>query len=279
MQLPSDLWLDQDDAHDRIDERQQAGRLSAEDADRLHSFRDCGYLQLSVDLDDELFASFDADVERAWRERPADLAVSPEGRDGPVSFHDFQGRVRAHGYRIPDFHSYSQAALEIYLQPEIFRMIELIFDQPALAFQSLYFEFGSMQGLHRDPMFVVTEPASHILASWTALEDVTTDAGPLLYVPGSHRLPWFEFEPGTIVRRPSASPERVAEWTRELTRTTEEMPVKELTCRRGETFIWHAGLMHGGKGILDRSATRKSFVVHYSTAANYRLADVEDARA
>ena len=89
-------------------------------------------------------------------------------------------------------------------------------------------------------------------------------------MPGSHRLPWFEFEPGTIVRRPSASPERVAEWTRELTRTTEEMPVKELTCRRGETFIWHAGLMHGGKGILDRSATRKSFVVHYSTAANYR---------
>ena len=78
----------------------------------------------------------------------------------------------------------------------MFRMVELIYDQPAISFQSLYFEYGSQQALHRDPMFVVTDPPSHLLASWVALEDIAPDSGPLAYVPKSHRLPWFEFEPG-----------------------------------------------------------------------------------
>src|SRR6266516_4337125 len=77
-----------------------------------------------------------------------------------------------------------------------FRFVELIFGAPAIAFQSLYFEYGSQQGLHRDPMFVVTDPPSHLLASWVALEDITPDSGPLAYVPGSQHLPWYEFEPG-----------------------------------------------------------------------------------
>ena len=40
-------------------------------------------------------------------------------------------------------------------------MVELIYGEPAIAFQSLYFEYGSQQGLHRDPMFVFTEPIRH----------------------------------------------------------------------------------------------------------------------
>ena len=47
-------------------------------------------------------------------------------------------------------------------------------------------------------MFVSTRPPLNLCAAWVALEDVSADSGPLKYMPGSHRLPWFEFSPGEI---------------------------------------------------------------------------------
>src|SRR5438105_9510694 len=41
------------------------------------------------------------------------------------------------------------------------------------------------------------------------------------------------------------------------------------TCSRGDVFIWHGGLVHGGEEIQTQGKTRKSFVVHYTTAENY----------
>jgi ectoine hydroxylase-related dioxygenase (phytanoyl-CoA dioxygenase family) len=151
-------------------------------------------------------------------------------------------------------------------------MVELVFDQPAVAFQSLYFQFGSEQSLHRDPMFVVTQPPSHLCAAWIALEDITPDAGPLLYAPGSHRMPWFEFDDDTVnVAVKEEAKDKRQEWATYRARMLAEMGlrVESLTCRRGDVFVWHGGLLHGGEPVRDPDATRKSYVVHYSTAAHY----------
>ena len=152
-------------------------------------------------------------------------------------------------------------------------MAELIFDRKAVAFQSLYFQFGSEQGLHRDPMFVVTEPPSHLIASWIALEDITPECGPLLYVPGSHRMPWFEFDDDTVAlgKKAGARDKRV-DWALQRKKLIDEMhlEVKAFTAKRGEVFLWHSGLLHGGARVENPSSTRKSFVVHYSTATTYR---------
>ena len=270
MELQSDLWLDQPDAHERIEDRLASGRLTADEASLLHVFVDEGYMKFPLALDEEFCDGFDADVSRLWRERPDDLAVSPRGPEGPTAFSDYEGPVRDPGYRIPDLHSHSEHALAIYLQPTIFRMVELIYDQPAVAFQSLYFEYGSQQALHRDPMFVVTDPPLHLLASWVALEDITPESGPLAYVPKSHRWPWFEFEPGSVVcgaKIPPAKRKEHGEWTRAMLRE-QELEVIPFTCRRGDVFIWHGGLVHGGTPIDDAGKTRRSFVVHYCTAAH-----------
>jgi len=48
------------------------------------------------------------------------------------------------------------------------------------------------------------------------------------------------------------------------------LEVKSFTCRRGDVFIWHSGLLHGGQKRTDPSSTRKSFVTHYSSAATFR---------
>jgi phytanoyl-CoA hydroxylase len=271
LELPSDLWLDQPDAHERINEELAAGRISAEEAERLRMFTDVGYLTFSIDIDADFSEAFDDDVARLWQERPADLAVSPPGSGGPTSFRDFEGPARQRGYRIPDLHSHSDRALDLYVGAEIFRMVELVYGRHAIAFQSLYFEHGSEQALHRDPMFVVTEPASHLLASWVALEDVTAGSGPLAYVPGSHRLPWFEFEPGSV-RRPHGVPiETRRNFGIALQEAMQErgLSAQQFTCRRGDVFIWHGGLVHGGSSITDERQTRKSFVTHYCTEENY----------
>ncbi|MCC5950891.1 MAG: phytanoyl-CoA dioxygenase family protein [Acidimicrobiia bacterium] len=175
------------------------------------------------------------------------------------------------GYRIADMHGHSDLARKLYLNPEVMRLIELIYGEPAVAFQSLYFTYGSQQALHRDPMFVPTDPPSHLLASWTALEDTSSDGGPLLYVPGSHRMPWHETSPGNIRLGRTVDKDARAAWREYRKQQMKEMGLKvqEFVCERGDVFIWHAGLLHGGKKLVDPERTRRSFVVHYCTARNY----------
>ena len=164
-QLNSDLWLDQPDAHSRVDVRVASGSLSTADATLLRKFVDDGYLTTSIDLGAAVTDELDAEIGRLWQERPANVAVAVPGPEAATSLGDFQGAERQYGYRIPDLHGGSPTALSLYLQPEIFRLIDLIFDQQSVAFQSLYFEHGSTQSLHRDPMFAPTRPVPHLVAA------------------------------------------------------------------------------------------------------------------
>jgi ectoine hydroxylase-related dioxygenase (phytanoyl-CoA dioxygenase family) len=41
-------------------------------------------------------------------------------------------------------------------------------------------------------------------------------------------------------------------------------------CKQGDVLIWHGSLLHGGAPRRAERLTRKSFVVHYSTASQYR---------
>jgi phytanoyl-CoA hydroxylase len=266
--LISSLWLDQVDAHARIDRRVDEGALPIDDAMRLHHFVDHGYATLSVPMDDAFVAAFERDVDAVWAARPPDLAVSP-AQGEKTSFRDFEG-VRHTGYRIPDLHSHSAAARQLYLHPDIFRVVAQIFDAEPIAFQSLYFEYGSGQGLHRDPMFVGVEPPGNLVASWIALEDIALDSGPLLYAPGSHRMPWFEFEPDSVAML-DKSPAKKRAWNDHRDRVSSDMRLetRPFTCQRGDVFLWHAGLLHGGAPVRDERVTRKSFVTHYSTRAQY----------
>ena len=39
--------------------------------------------------------------------------------------------------------------------------------------------------------------------------------------------------------------------------------------KKGDVFLWHAALVHGGAPVAVKDATRKSFVVHFSTREAY----------
>ncbi|MBV8201134.1 MAG: phytanoyl-CoA dioxygenase family protein [Acidobacteria bacterium] len=271
--LASDLWVDQPDAARRIDGWQQKGEIGGEQAGKLRHFVERGYLTFDAGLPPRVFAELAADLERVWRDRPADLTYSPHGPLRSFAYAD-PARDRRPSYRIADLHAHSAAAREIYLWPPIFDYVERILGQPAVATQSLYFEYGSQQALHRDPVFVQNRPAAHLVAAWVALEDISADSGPLVYVPGSHRLPYYQLAPGDHRFDDGRHGERESSAMAEFDRRQVEahgLATETLLCRRGEVLLWHSSLLHGGSGVANPARTRNSFVIHFSTLASYKL--------
>src|SRR5437660_11224549 len=114
MLVHSDLWLDQPDAHDRIEARRRAGVLTAIEAEQLHGFVDNGFIKLALGLDEAFCDALDAEIGALWEQRPADLAVSPF-IGGPLSFPDYGGPRRERGYRLPAPHGPPQHALGLCL--------------------------------------------------------------------------------------------------------------------------------------------------------------------
>jgi len=270
--LASDLWLDQPDAHRRIEERLAQGTLTAEQAGKLRHFADRGYLTLALDLPEEVYADVDRAVARLWREKPWDVAYAYHSPLRLFALAD-EARDRKPSYRIADLHSASAGACELYLAREIFEYVELIWGESAVATQSLTFEFGSQQALHRDPVHVHMSPPSHLAAAWIALEDIGPRCGPLTYIPGSHRLPYWRDARGDYRLHQGSHGEREVREAlefdlRECARRG--LAQETFTPRRGEVLIWHHSLLHGGSQPADPALTRKSFVVHFSTLAHYK---------
>lgn len=267
--LPSDLWLDQPDAAREIERRHARGELTDDEAANLETFRRDGYFVFPLDVDEGLFDALDRDVDRLWAEQPpwvayafASLLTRFSGRDGDK---------RRPASRISDLHEFSTPALELYLHPRLFRYVELILGQKALATQTLYFQWGSQQALHRDPIHVKMTPPAHLVAAWIALEDIQPGCGELRYVPGSHRLPYYEFAPGRYTfDHHLDTQEQILEGQQwDLDRCAEAgLEPVPLRCKRGEALIWHHSLLHGGSYPTDPELTRKSLVVHYTSLAN-----------
>ena len=270
----SRLWIDQPDALERIADRARRGEISVDDAKLLSDFHRDGYVRLFLDPAVEPFDALLADIDQVWIDKPADLLFAygqPVMRR--MSTADPE-RDRKPGHRIAELFSRSRAARRLYLHPRLHAVAAMILGEPAVAIQSIFFEYGSAQALHRDPVFVPTAVAGHLLAAWLALEDIHPDSGPLMYVPGSHRLPPYEFRPGQY--RFDARLFGEKEIREEKAWLEEQMQERGLrretfTARRGEVLFWHSGLYHGGAPIADPSRTRRSFVVHYSSRRTHHV--------
>src|SRR5712691_11313270 len=155
-----------------------------------------------------------------------------------------EGRQRRPRYRIHDLHSRFELAQRLYLHPL----------------------------LHRDSIVVPTPRFGHLVAAWIALEDIKPASGALVYVPGSQKLPFYEFAPGEYMFDGGRMGDREARVAMEF--HAEESKRRGLEPRlflapRGEVLLWHSALLHGGAPVTDESLTRKSFVVHYSTVRHH----------
>lgn len=265
------IWLDEDDAAERIEKELRSGAITAREAENLLKFAGQGYLIVPIEAGADDAAEFDANVNRLWREKPADIAYAYDSPARRLSRSD-ESVHRRPRYRLHDLHSAFETARRFYLDATLLRYASLILDQTAVSTQSLYFEFGSQQALHRDSIVVPTPIFGELLAAWIALEDIDPDSGPLEYVPGSHKLPMFEFRPGQYMFDGSSMGEkeiRAAMQFHDDESAKRGLTTQRFLARRGEVLIWHSALLHGGAPAIDERKTRKSFVVHYSTMRNH----------
>jgi hypothetical protein len=270
---PGLIWLDDEGAKRLIDDKFRAGEVTADEAENLRKFAVDGYFLTKVNVTADDAAELDRDVDRLWRERPSNLSFAYDSP--PLRFSSADERTqRRPRYRIHELHCASPVAMRLTLDPRLHRYASLILGEPAIATQSLYFEFGSQQALHRDSTVVPTPEFGRLVAAWIALEDITEESGPLAYVPGSQKFPFRSIHgDGEYVYDPSRHTAAEAEATvrfydDELKKSG--LPTHHFLAKRGEVLVWHSALMHGGAPPSSPERTRKSYVIHYSTLRNNR---------
>lgn len=265
-QNPGLIWLDEPAAMRRVAELLRGADITAEQAENLRKFAVDGYFITHIDLSPEGAARLDGDVERLWRDKPSNVTFAYDSPPLRLSAADAATQRRPR-YRIHDLHVASDDALRLILDPSLHRYASLILGETAIATQSLYFEYGSQQALHRDSTVVPTPAFGRLVAAWIALEDIRDDSGPLAYVPRSQRFPFFELRPGEYLYDPSRHTPAdvqaaVAFYDEQLRKS--KLPTHTFLAKRGDVLVWHSALMHGGAMPADPARTRKSLVVHYS---------------
>ena len=172
--------------------------------------------------------------------------------------------------RLVNFHLWSDHEMQIVTNPGVMAFLDLFFGETACVYTSLTFKFGTGQPIHRDTPHFATWPQNRFCGVWTALEDISPDAGPLMYVRGGHR---FDVDHRQIMRdvrqnRSDLSPADQAMLALDLYngKIIDDAPghgellVKPV--KKGDVVIWHAQAPHGGSPAVDPFRSRWSVVAH-----------------
>jgi ectoine hydroxylase len=240
-------WLDRPNALEALEQSAEFSNFSVQAQQQLKRFVQDGFMVLEDFVPDALIDQLNAEVE-------ANL------RAGATGF-NYTGR------KVVDFFQQSEVArVHFFQNPELLRLFRFVMQKEIIPFQSLNFIQGSEQRPHSDSIHMMTEPPGFMIAAWYALEDCTAMNGPLVYYPGSHRLPYIttlDYPSGnTVLTIGAHSNER---YEQKIAAVIEENQLKPayFLAKKGSVLIWHANLIHGGSPIKQAGSTRKSMVCHY----------------
>ena len=195
---------------------------------------------------------------RSWCERRSEVVLKHRAE---------QGRLP----RIMNLHCDVPELLPLFSHNErALAVQDFCFGYRTSAYTSLFYETGSQQSLHRDVPYFCTEPEHFFFGMWVALEDVDLDNGPLLIVPGSHRLQSADPHAlGAARRRRGLDIPPVCRelWNEYQTSVQErcrqaKLSAGPLQVSAGDTVVWHPLAFHGGTSISDPGRTRMSIVFH-----------------
>ena len=172
---------------------------------------------------------------------------------------------RAAGQRVQDAWVYNEDIRAIASNQAILDLLGKLYGRKAFPFQTLNFPVGTQQHLHSDSIHFSSIPERFMCGVWLALEDIGADAGPLTYLPGSHK--WPILSNIMIGRRGSDAPREHAQapfetaWRALIDHSGIQPDV--FLARKGQALIWAANLLHGGSPQTDPTRTRWSQVTHY----------------
>jgi hypothetical protein len=169
--------------------------------------------------------------------------------------------------RIQDAWSTQPQVREIACNPQLLKLLSDLYGRRAFPFQTLNFPVGTQQHYHSDSIHFSSCPERFMVGVWVALEDIDSDNGPLIYYPGSHKLPIFTNEHiGVNPALDTSNPySHYSSYMKAWEAIVEALDLKplEFHAKKGQTLIWAANLLHGGAAQKDLNRTRHSQVTHY----------------
>jgi hypothetical protein len=168
--------------------------------------------------------------------------------------------------RIQDAWSTLPAVKQIACNANILKLLSDLYGRRAFPFQTLNFPVGTQQHFHSDSVHFSCCPERFMAGVWVALEDIDSDNGPLIYYPGSHKLPVFTNEHIGVNPDPHGPPNShyplyMKAWE-EIVDALDLKPAY-FHAKKGQALIWAANLLHGGAAQKDINRTRYSQVTHY----------------
>jgi ectoine hydroxylase-related dioxygenase (phytanoyl-CoA dioxygenase family) len=110
-----------------------------------------------------------------------------------VLLRDAPDEARSFPYKINDLYLFSQTVWDLALDENVVDALLAVLGGDPTIVTSLNFERGSQQGFHTDTLYMPGIIERSMTAAWFALEDVDSDSGPLVYYPGSQKIPRFLF--------------------------------------------------------------------------------------
>ena len=175
------------------------------------------------------------------------------------------GRISGSGLRIQDAWNFDENVQSIASNKRLLEILSKLYGRSAWPFQTLNFSVGTQQPCHSDMVHFSSNPERFMCGVWVALEDITEDNGPLMYYPGSHKLPFYSNEQiGITVSNDFNMPTQKnfePLWQKLI--TTHNFKEEKFFAKKGQALIWSANLLHGGSLHLNQNKTRWSQVTHY----------------
>lgn len=242
------------------------------DAKDLSFFLENGYLVIRKMFSDEEVAAVNAAVDRAWKDRSIYNNLTISAFTGTPQYTETYLRncdpaARKFRHKLNHLYLYDARVLDLLMSDKLQNVLTELLDGTPLVFNGLNMEQGTEQRMHIDTFYMPPRTFGKMVATWLALEDIHPDSGPLSYYPKSNHIPAYKFSHGGIWANHEEMPAFDAYYDQELAKRGLK-PV-DFCPRKGDLFIWHAQLYHGGGKINDPERSRKSMVNHFWTLEDY----------
>jgi ectoine hydroxylase-related dioxygenase (phytanoyl-CoA dioxygenase family) len=207
-----------------------------------------GYLVVDSVCPESLIDSITAEMEVLYR----DLS---EGQ------REMEDGVMYSWNRVMDAWRINENVKALALAPRVLGILEQLYGREPLPFQTLNFRVGTQQPAHSDTIHFNTKPPGYMCGVWVAMEDIDMDNGPLVYYPGTHKLPEVTMQDVGVEPDPS----NYTDYELYIRKLIEDRGLEPEygTIKKGQALIWSANILHGGALQRDKSRTRKSQVTHY----------------
>ncbi|HWE50041.1 MAG TPA: phytanoyl-CoA dioxygenase family protein [Bryobacteraceae bacterium] len=265
-------WLDLPDAEERIEDKLREGRITEEEARQCRFWVQNGYIVVGNLFEDAILQSVWCAYEDAARTGKIVLLPEKASDDDP-----YPGRFLNPHRKVGAF-------CQILKHPGMLHWLRVLTERQPKPLQTIAGHKGSQQGIHSDSIHMTTYPLGYLTAAWIAFEDIHPDSGPLVYYPGSHRLPYV-FSKDVGITESEFKKEGYssyhAKYEPYIKGLIEQHKIEPhyFRAKKGDVLIWHANLLHGGSARRDMQLSRKAVVCHFFVKGSFVYHDLAASRS